>query len=432
MRVLVLGATGMIGSRLVPALLACGHEVLLGVRDTDAAHRRWPQLPVLAVDLDRDPVVPASSRPLPPLDAVINTVGIFRSHDPDPDGPDQFTRVHETGPLALFDHAIRAGARRIVQVSALGAAPEAGTAFLASKGRADLAIAALPAQTTSLRPSLVFAPEGASSRWFALLAALPLTPLPGAGSQPVQPVHVDDLCASALAVLTLSPAPAVVEVVGPQALTVRQYLAALKQLMNLGGGFVPMPLPLIRLAAGVMARVSRSPVDTDALTMLEQGSTGDSAGLAAVLGRPPRPVSAFLGKADAAAMRRQAQLDWLLPPARWAVAGLWLVTAFVSAFVFPVPESLELLARTGITGAAGPWALYGAAGLNAVLGLGLFLAPRWRPWLYRAQIALVLFYTAMITWALPEFWAHPYGPVLKNLPILALLVILHALDRPEG
>ncbi len=129
-------------------------------------------------------------------------------------------------------------------------------------------------------------------------------------------------------------------------------------------------------------------------------------------------------------MRRRAQLDWLLPLARWTVVLLWLITAFVSAFVYPVADSLALLARTGISGAAGPWALYGAAGLNAALGLGLLLAPRWRTGLYRAQIGLVLFYTAIISWALPEFWAHPYGPLLKNLPLLALLALLHALDRP--
>ena len=47
-----------------------------------------------------------------------------------------------------------------------------------------------------------------------------------------------------------------------------------------------------------------------------------------------------------------------------------------------------------------------------------------------AQIALILAYTAIITWHLPEFWAHPYGPVLKNVPILAALLLLaHLEDR---
>lgn len=395
------------------------------MRDVAAAQQRWPQLPVLAVDLDAPAVVPASALPLPPLDAVVNTAGIFRGTD-----PGQFQRVHEHGPLQLFGHALAAGARRIVQLSALGASPQAGTAFLASKGRADEALATLPALCTRLRPSLVFAPEGASSRWFAMLAALPLTPLPGRGQQPVQPVHVDDVCQAVVAVLALPAPPPRLDLVGPEPLPLRQYLAALKQGLDLGGGFLPLPRPLLRCLAGVVARVSRSPVNADALAMLEQGSTGAVRPLQQLLGRAPRPVGAFIGPGQAPAMRRRAQLDWLLPLARWTVVLLWLITAFVSAFVYPVADSLALLARTGISGAAGPWALYGAAGLNAALGLGLLLAPRWRTGLYRAQIGLVLFYTAIISWALPEFWAHPYGPLLKNLPLLALLALLHALDRP--
>ena len=47
-------------------------------------------------------------------------------------------------------------------------------------------------------------------------------------------------------------------------------------------------------------------------------------------------------------------------------------------------------------------------------------------------MALILGYTAIITIALPEFWLHPYGPVLKNLPLLAALWLLWELDRPEA
>jgi len=48
-----------------------------------------------------------------------------------------------------------------------------------------------------------------------------------------------------------------------------------------------------------------------------------------------------------------------------------------------------------------------------------------------AQIALIVGYTAIITARLPEFWLHPYGPVLKNLPMLAALWLLLEFERPE-
>jgi hypothetical protein len=42
---------------------------------------------------------------------------------------------------------------------------------------------------------------------------------------------------------------------------------------------------------------------------------------------------------------------------------------------------------------------------------------------------VVLGYTAIITVALPEQWLHPYGPVVKNLPLLAAILALHQLER---
>jgi hypothetical protein len=41
---------------------------------------------------------------------------------------------------------------------------------------------------------------------------------------------------------------------------------------------------------------------------------------------------------------------------------------------------------------------------------------------------LILGYTVLITIFLPEFWLHPYGPVLKNLPLFAAIVFLHEFE----
>jgi ABC-type amino acid transport system permease subunit len=76
--------------------------------------------------------------------------------------------------------------------------------------------------------------------------------------------------------------------------------------------------------------------------------------------------------------------------------------------------------------------LWGAAGLDLLLGL-LTLAPlRSRHWLWAAQIGLILFYSAVIALRLPEFWLHPYAPMVKNLPMLALLMLLWTLEPRRG
>jgi hypothetical protein len=72
--------------------------------------------------------------------------------------------------------------------------------------------------------------------------------------------------------------------------------------------------------------------------------------------------------------------------------------------------------------------LAGAVALDFALGL-LTLWPRRARWLWVAQIALVLVYTIIITVELPWLWLEPFGPVAKNIPILALLLLLQHLDR---
>jgi hypothetical protein len=66
--------------------------------------------------------------------------------------------------------------------------------------------------------------------------------------------------------------------------------------------------------------------------------------------------------------------------------------------------------------------------LDLVFGIATVALKR-RYWLWLAQIATIVFYTAVITWRLPEFWLHPYGPLLKNLPMLAGIWLLFELER---
>jgi cell division protein FtsW (lipid II flippase) len=72
--------------------------------------------------------------------------------------------------------------------------------------------------------------------------------------------------------------------------------------------------------------------------------------------------------------------------------------------------------------------LYGAAGFDLLLGLGIVFVKR-RRWLWLAQLALIGFYTVVIAIRLPEFLLHPYGPLTKNLPMLAAIWLLYQLEE---
>ena len=427
MRVLLLGATGLIGGALAARLAAAGHALVIGARDLGAARRRWPGCAAVRIDF-ADPSPPSWADALHGVDAVVNAVGIFREH-----GRQTFEAIHVRGPLGLFEAAAARGIR-IVHVSALGADPASPFGYMASKGRAEAALQRLGVAHAVVRPSLVFAPEGDSTRWFASLAALPLTPLPGGGAQLIQPIHLDDLCESIVRVLEIARPPARIDAVGPRVLTLRGYLATFKRALHLPGGFLRIPMRLARAFARIATRFM--PLATpEALAMLDAGNIADASGITALLGHAPRPPEAFFEQAsiDAVrrcALRRDAQLAWVVPLLRLGVAITWIVTGLVSAFVYPVDASLALLARTGLHGQLALLALYGAATLDIALGLST-LTP-FRRWSYIAQLLLIAFYTLVISLRLPEFWAHPYGPVLKNLPMLAAIAALHALDQPHG
>lgn len=108
---------------------------------------------------------------------------------------------------------------------------------------------------------------------------------------------------------------------------------------------------------------------------------------------------------------------------RFTLAAVWLATGFLSIYVYPERDSMALLERAGLSGSLGEAALYGGALLDIALGVFTLLGRGRSLWM--TQAILILAYTVIITIRLPEFWIHPFGPVLKNLPILALLWLLY-------
>lgn len=425
MRILVTGATGFIGGAVVDALLARGHVPVPAVRDAAAARRRWPGLEPMACDFMSDTAADVWRPRLAGIDAVVNAVGILR------ESPGAtFAALHSATPRALFSACADTGVRRVVQVSALGADAGAGSAYHLSKREADEALLALPLQGVVIQPSVVFAPQGTSAGAFLAMASLPVLPLPGGGVQRLAPVYLDDVVDAIVRALEAESTPSRIEAVGPACVPMRDYLDALRR--QLGGGALrglPVPMPLVRLAARAMARVPGSIVDPDTIAMLERGNCAPSEGFAAFLGRTPWAMASFVAPTQAPALRTRAQLQWLLPLARGVLALVFVVTGLLSLGLYPVEDSRALLARTGLAGAMADLALYGGALIDIALGLALLLPRRIRRLAYGASVALILGYTAIITLALPEFWLHPFGPVLKNLPILVLLWMLHELDR---
>lgn len=108
---------------------------------------------------------------------------------------------------------------------------------------------------------------------------------------------------------------------------------------------------------------------------------------------------------------------------RISLAVVWIVTGVLSLGIYPQQDSLSLLARIGIQGTPALAALYLGSTVDIAVGI-LTLFTRSKT-LWKAQALLIIIYTLVISVWLPEFWLHPFGPVLKNLPILTLLWLLY-------
>lgn len=300
MKVLVTGGTGVVGRAAVDHLLQAGHAVRLLSRHAEADARRWAagvEPREGSVGSDGDVAGAADG-----CDAVLHVAGIVSEDPPEA----TFQSVNVDGTRRLAREARRAGVRRFVYVSSLGA--DAGdSGYHRSKHEAELAVRAeAPPGWLIVRPGNVYGPgDEVISLLLKMVRTLPAVPLVGTGDQPFQPVWVDDLALALVrAVEGDTPRETAVDVAGPDVTTVRETLALMAELTGRSPVLVPVPEFLAR--AGTQALEAAGidfPVKDDQIQMLREGSLvpeGGVNGLTEVFGVTPTPLAEGLGKlADA-------------------------------------------------------------------------------------------------------------------------------------
>jgi uncharacterized protein YbjT (DUF2867 family) len=426
MHILLTGATGFIGRHLCARLLQDGHTVTAAVRDTASIERRFPGIHARPVDMNR---MAASADWLPLLrdaEAVVNCAGILQS------GAGQSaSAIHADAPRALFDACVTAGLRRVVQISAVSADIAAGTEYARSKKAADDYLRSLDLDWVVLRPSLVYA-QGSYGGTSAIrgLAGLPFfIPLIGSGDQKFQPLHIDDLSETvarclesrALAHQTLDP-------VGAETLSLREIIAQLRSWLDLPPArFIRVPPALVRVMAWFGDFLGSGPLRTTALTQMEYGNVSDSDAFARAIGFRPRSLGDALRQSPSHVQDRwHARLYSLRPALTACLVLLWLGSGIIG--LFEPPEDWPAMAARwdvslGLTRAL-QWFF---CLLDLALGLAV-ASGRARRLLGIFQLALVASYTLGLTFLMPALWLDPFGPLLKNLPILAAIGVWSALQ----
>jgi uncharacterized protein YbjT (DUF2867 family) len=240
--VVVFGGSGFIGKQVVRALAKRGYRVRVAMRRPHLGH----ELRVMG-DVGQVQLVQANVRfpesvggALEGADAVVNLVAVLYEH-----GKQSFNDLHVEAARTIGEAAAKRGIARIVQFSALGAAPK-GSKYQRSKYAGERAMLEAAPTATILRPSIVFGPEDHFFNRFAAMAqtaaAMPLgfIPLPGSKTK-LQPVFVGDVAEAVCAAIANDAARGrIYELGGPRIYSFKQLINYVREETNRNVPVVPL------------------------------------------------------------------------------------------------------------------------------------------------------------------------------------------------
>jgi NADH dehydrogenase len=298
--ILVTGASGFVGSHLVPSLLGAGHDVVAFVRNPIAGETVTGRLP--APDRGRvqvrigDVTRPETIGPaLAGVDAVVHLVAIPRDYN----GGADMRLVNTEGTRAVVAAMSTSGVRRLVHMGAMGVEDDPKLHYASSKAKAEALVRDSSLAWTILKPSLQF---GEGDGFFNIVAGLVrvspgIVPVPGDGSARFQPIHTDDVAAVTVRALAdPTTIGGVFELGGPRYWTYREITREVLTALGKRRAILPMPIALIRLVAGVSERVRIPfPVATDQLRQLRLDNIGPLDLIPTRFGFEPRSMEGALG-----------------------------------------------------------------------------------------------------------------------------------------
>ena len=298
-RIFLTGGSGFVGSHVLPALLAAGHDVVALARTPKAAATIAERNATFAARLTTrigDVTNPASlPAALVGCDAIVHLVAIPRDWN---NGAD-LLRINTAGTEAMIAAASAAGITRFVHLGALGVQDREELHYARSKARAERAVRESSLDWTIIKPSLIW---GERDGFFNIVAALvkipaPAVPVPGNGKSRFQPVWVGDV---ARAIVQALGDPKSVrrsfELGGPRYWTYTEITQEVARALGKRRIVVPMPVPLIRLVAGVSEAVRLPfPVATDQLRQLALDNIGATDAVERELGFVPQDMGGRLG-----------------------------------------------------------------------------------------------------------------------------------------
>ncbi len=240
---LLTGATGSVGSRLLPLLLERGEDVRCLAREPRRLGERRVDVQIALGDLGEmsDPYLVRQA--LRGVDTVVHLAATIRDQPP--------KRIEELNGLAtvrLLRAAERSGVRRFVFFSALDAGVAQRTRFFRAKWLAERAVASSALETTVFAPSIVY---DRTDPWVTLLrrfSFLPVLPVSGRGQARFEPIWAHDAARCVVAALfeAAGERRGRYELAGPERLSYDEMSDLVSRVAGRRRPLVHLPLPLVR------------------------------------------------------------------------------------------------------------------------------------------------------------------------------------------
>lgn len=296
---LLTGATGMLGSRLLDRLLAEGSAVRCLVRDPRRLGSRRVRVQIALGDL-ADP--PSFRNALRGVDTVVHLASTLRDQ---PSGS-----IEELCGIAtwrMVQAAQRAGAERFLFLSVLGASTHHRSRIFRAKALAEQAVREAELDSLVFASSLIYAPGDRWMRLLERLSLLPAVPMPGNGRAQLEPIWVDDVVECIVAALG-SPGIATsnggpggdvrFELAGPQSITSREVARLMLRALERPRPVLPVPAPFVARTLRTLTAIGAGgPLPTWEEAELTEVSMAAQHGDADTrsLGVTPKPMASVLG-----------------------------------------------------------------------------------------------------------------------------------------
>jgi uncharacterized protein YbjT (DUF2867 family) len=291
--VTVFGGSGFVGRRIVQHLRLHGFQVRVASRHPDPGHAQRrpddPQLQSIKADVhDARSVADA----LADAYGVVNAVSLYVEQ-----GRETFHSVHVEAAQRVAAQAQRAGVKRLVHVSGIGADPRSRSVYIRKRGEGELAVREAFADAVLIRPAVMFGPDDAFvTTILKLLERLPIYPMFGHGQMRLQPVHVEDVGQAIAKILQREQTGSFMfECGGPRVYSYEEFLRTVASAAGIKPILIPVPFAAWDALAWIAEMLPSPPITRNQVELMEIDSTSrpDMPGLGE-LGISPHSIEEML------------------------------------------------------------------------------------------------------------------------------------------